>query len=136
MLPSGIDKYLGSWSSASGNRLTVVRRTLRTAKVSLMGQDGHPILRPYMNLAPTVDLFARYDDIEGFLDVDLWERNSGFVLSLLHESEYHTNGTWCDFIVFALCRNESDSHLSAYYSIFGKLDCYTRKPNKTPEPTA
>jgi hypothetical protein len=131
MLNTGIEGYIGSWVSAAGQRIIVEKCSRRTLSVSLFGVDGCAIIRPYMNQAPAEKLRGRFDDIEGFLDVELWYPKSGFVLSLLHEFDPLPNGTWRHFLAPALVRNEGDVHLDAYYPVFGKLEAYFPEPNQS-----
>ena len=129
MIPSDIEKYVGFWRSASGQRIVVRSSTRRMAKVSLFDTHGRPIIRPYLNNSPTVDLPARYNEREWVLEVDLWDRKTAFCLSLCHETEYLSNKTWRHFLSTGITRCAADEHLIQYYSLFGKLETYEREPN-------
>jgi hypothetical protein len=131
----GMNGYIGSWVSAGGQKLIIEKRSRRTLAVSIIGIDGRAIMRPYMNQAPCEKLIGRFDDIEGFLEVDLWYPKSGFILSLFHDFDPPLNGIFRDYLSPGLGRYEGDVHLDAYYTIFGNLDSYFPEPNQAVEPT-
>ena len=73
---------------------------------------------------------ARYDDYEGDLEVDLWEKGKGFSLVLTYEYGYELDELKRDALVPALSRYEDDHFLDGYYALFGSLSHYTREGSR------
>src|SRR4030095_1498948 len=88
MIRYGIERFVGSWVSASGYRLHIRRLRKDQAIVEFLAPSGRPVDRPYMHDAPSVQMPARYDDHEGEFRVELWSAGKGFSLYLEHEYDY------------------------------------------------
>lgn len=124
-----IDSYIGEWKDEDGNRLIINKVNDETATVSFFASSNNrPILRPWYNNKPSLDMSAKYYPEEGSeLVVDLWEADKGFSLYLSFEPEYSLDEFRCDSIVPALSRYEEDNYLDQYYSFFGRLRHYTKE---------
>jgi len=123
----GIEKYIGTWFSESGHRLEICKVTDEEATVSFYGPDGVAPLRPYYDNLPTAKMCASYESYDGFFDVSLWNKGSGFVLSLNHEYDYMLDEDNRESLEPALCRNSEDIFLDEYYYLFGPLDHFVRE---------
>jgi hypothetical protein len=126
MIRYGIEKFVGSWISASGNclRISKVRKDL--ASVDFLGASGLPVQRSYMKGAPSTNMIAHYDDYNGTFEVQLWDERKGFILDLSHEYDYQLDSERREALVPALSRNTRDDFLDKYYSLFRPLDHYVR----------
>jgi hypothetical protein len=138
MTRNGIERFVGSWVSASGYRLRIKKVRKDQASVDFLDPRSAPIKRSYMGGAPSVQMIAHYDDRNGIFEVDLWEEGKEFVLDLTHEYDYELDPERREALVPALSRYERDRFLDDCYSLFGPLDHFVRRrtQNKTLQATA
>jgi hypothetical protein len=138
MTRNGIERFVGSWVSASGYRLRIKKVRKDQASVDFLDPRSAPIKRSYMGGAPSVQMIAHYDDRNGIFEVDLWEEGKEFVLDLTHEYDYELDPERREALVPALSRYERDRFLDDCYSLFGPLDHFVRRraENKTLQATA
>ena len=126
----GIDRYVGSWVSKDGLCLKIEKIDECRGSVSVLSESGEPVRRPHWDDKPTSNMPAWYDDYEGDLEVDLWEKGKGFSLILTYEYGYELDQFKRDALVPALSRYEDDHFLDAYYALFGSLSHYTREGSR------
>jgi hypothetical protein len=130
----GIDRYTGNWKSEDGLFLRIVKLDETRAEVTLLETNGKPVVRPYWNNRPTIDMPADYDDYMGEFTVHLWEP-SRFSLHL----HYRVSDRWMDLnqelLVPSISQYEEDRFLEQYHRLFGNLADFKRaeRQNKLPE---
>ena len=113
------DNYVGDWGDDHGRKLNVRRVTGESFHVTLL-QNQKPILRPWFNDEPTVDMPAKY--ISDVLDgdefaVDLWPPNRGLELILHFEPEYELDEHYRDSLTVGISRDEAHDFLDKYYNL-------------------
>jgi len=125
---SYIEHYIGEWQSESGKRLSIRRIDGETASVSLFAPpDGRPILRPWCDNKPSVNMIAKYNPAYGpELVVELWDKGKGFTLDLNFELGYELDKDRRDSLIVAWSRYEKDAYLDKYYSLFEPMEHYTK----------
>jgi hypothetical protein len=121
-----IENYVGKWKDEDGNRLIVEKLNDETAMVSFYTSPvNKPILRPWYNNKPSLDMSAKYyPEVGPELVVDLWEPGKGFSLNLNFEPEYLLDNFRNNSIAPTLSRYEEDNYLDQYYGLFGRLRHY------------
>src|SRR5512133_307022 len=134
MIRYGIAQFTGSWVSASGYRLEIRKVTNARALVDFFDATGGPVLRPYMNNAPSVHMFADYDDYNETFEVQLGEQGRGYVLHLTPEYDYELDEQWRESRVPAISRYEEDRFLDQYSNLFGPLQHFVRCKRRTRRP--
>ena len=127
-MDSYIDCYIGEWENEAGNRLKIKKVGDETALVSFfLPPDHQPVLRPWYDKKPTVDMIAKYSPAESpALVVELWEKGKGFELHLTFESGYILDIQHRDSLVAGLSRFEEDDFLDEYYHYFVPLSHYLK----------
>jgi hypothetical protein len=126
MIRYGIDKFVGSWVSASGNLLRIKKVRKDLASVDFYDRKGAPVQRHYMGGAPSTSMAAYYDDYFGNFEVELWEEKR-FILDLSHEYDYELDPKRREALVPALSWNTGDRSLDEWRSAFGPLDHFVRR---------
>ena len=126
------DNYLGCWADGHGSELEIGRVAENLFKVTLL-QNGQPILRPWCNQQPAVDMPASYvDDVmdgDEFA-VDLWPPNKGFELILAFEPKYELDAQYRDSLTVCISRDEQHEFLDRHYGLLS-LRHFTRVGDKT-----
>jgi hypothetical protein len=127
-MDSYIDNYIGEWRDEMGNRLVIQKSDDNVATVSFFSaHNNKPILRPWAEGKPSVDMAAKYIPEEGpDLVVELWKEGKGFCLHLNFEPGYILDQSRRDAIIPALSRYEEDKFVDQYYSQFHPIRHYTR----------
>lgn len=131
---SYIEHYIGEWQSESGKRLSIRRIDGETASVSLFAPpDGRPILRPWCDNKPSVNMIAKYNPAYGpELVVELWDKGKGFTLHLNFELGYELDKDRRDSLIVEWSRYEKDDYLDKYYSLFEPMEHYTKTTAEPP----
>jgi hypothetical protein len=126
-MKSDIDKFEGTWLDEYGFRLIILKETNRKAIVSILsGSDERPIIRPYYNNLPSLNMNAILCDYGSSIEVDLWKSGKGFNLVLTYEYNYMLDNNKLDSLVPAITRYKEDSFLEQYYKIFGSLKHFNK----------
>jgi hypothetical protein len=126
MIRYGIDKFICSWISASGNCLRIKKVRKDLASVDFLDPTGAPVQRHYMEGAPSTDMVAHYDHYYEDFEVELWVERR-FILHLSHEYDYELDPEHRESLEPALSRNKQDQFLDRYYSLFRPLDHFVRE---------
>lgn len=127
---TGIDLYIGKWVSTTGQTLDIVKVSTLKAKVTFYNIFGENPKRPYYENKPTIKMPAYYDEDEGDLNVELWEKDKEFELNLLHELDYIIDDKNRESLVPGLTRFVEDDFLDQYYKLFGLQEHYCRATPK------
>ena len=129
-----INNYIGEWQNDAGNRLKIEKVDDETALVSFYSPpDRQPVLRPWYDKKPSIDMIAKYRPAESpELVVELWEEGKGFKLHLAFEFGYILDIQHRDSLVPGISRFEEDEFLDEYYHYFEPLTHYLKAGAKPP----
>ncbi len=122
----GIDKYLGLWKSDDGYCLDISKISETSALVSFYNPDGKPVIRPYFENKPTLQMSASYNEYDGEFDINLWETEKGFTLNLSYLDDYEFNNEQKETLIPSIIRNEKDDFLDIHYQLYGELKTFGR----------
>jgi hypothetical protein len=136
MMRHGIERFVGSWVSASGYRLRIRRLRKDKASVDFLDPTGRPVERPYMQGAASLQMVAHYDDYDDLFEVELWDQGKGFSLHLDHENDYELDKRRREALVPSISRYERDRYLGQFYPLFGPLEHFVREENAEPDGVA
>lgn len=124
---SDIYNFIGDWRNEFGNRLEIRKQSSQSALVSfLSGKDNKPVLKPYDKNIPSIQMYASLADYGLSLDVELWKKGKGLLLSLLHEDSYELDSLQRESLVPSFVRNTEDEFLEKYFFLFQPLEHYIR----------
>lgn len=110
----GIDRYEGEWVSGSGSRVRIRKVSNTEACVDYFGSADSPMIRPFLQNSPSLDMTAHYDEYYGEFGVELWERGKGLVLHLLYEENYALDNRHREALVPSIGRYEKDHYLECF----------------------
>jgi hypothetical protein len=120
-----MERFIGTWQNESGNTLIIKRKNKKTLSVSfLSGKTNEPVIRPYANNLPSINMDAELDYYETSIEVELWEKGKGFHLCLLVDN-YPYMG---EELTVGISRYSEDKYkyLDQYYSLFEPLTSYKK----------
>jgi hypothetical protein len=120
-----MERFIGKWQNESGNTLIIKRKNRKTLSVSFFsGTNNEPVIRPFANNSPSIDMDAELDYYETSIEVELWEKGKGFHLCLLAESYPSTE----ESLSVGISRHSGDkySHLDQYKILFEPLENYKK----------
>jgi hypothetical protein len=81
-----MDRFIGKWRNKAGNILEIMPKGEKSLNVSFFsGRTGKPIIREYYDNRETINMNSELDYYETSLEVDLWTKDKGFQLTLLHD---------------------------------------------------
>lgn len=124
---SDIDKFVGEWKNISGNRLIIKKKSKYSALVSFYsGKNNNPISKPYDKNLLSIQMNSSLKDYGSSLDVELWQKNRDFCLSLLHKISYDLDNLQRESLVPAFVRNAEDDFLEQYLYLFEPLEHYVK----------
>lgn len=118
-------RFIGTWRNESGNTLIIKRKNSKTLSVSFFsGKNNEPVIRPYANNLPSIDMDAELDYYGTSIEVELWEKGKGFHLCLLAENYHSTE----ESLSIGISRYSEDkyNYLDKYYSLFEPLENYKK----------
>lgn len=123
------DNYVGTWVGEPSRVLTIRKVGKRRYAVSLT-VGGTPVLRPWMNHAPTTEMPATYsyDAFDGpsFI-VDLWPPGERLVMHLDYEPLYVLDQDQRDALVLLLgCDESFADHIEGCSEAIGGLEHFVR----------
>ncbi len=117
----GIDKFIGIWKSEDGYRLEISKIADDLASASLYDPSDEPVIRPYYENKPALQMPASYDEYHGEFVIELWKHGKGFNLDLTYLDDFVLKKQKIEELVPAISRYEKDHFLDKYYKIFGNL---------------
>ena len=120
-----MERFIGTWQNESGNTLIIKRKNRKTLSVSFFsGKDNEPVIRPFANNSPSIDMEAELDYYGTSIEVELWEKGKGFHLCLLAENYPNTEKE----LSVGLSRFSEDmyKYLDNYYYLFEPLERYKK----------
>jgi hypothetical protein len=116
-------RFIGTWQNGGGNKLVIKEKDLNTLSVTLIsGKTNEPIIRPFVDNLPTVDMEAELDFYETSLEVELWKKGKGFHLCLLYD-DY--SGSQPELSP-GISMYQEDREASKYSNLFDPLDRYVK----------
>lgn len=121
------DNYLGCWADDHGREMEIRRVAENSFMVTLL-RNRQPILRPWYNDQPTIDMPATYVDdvLDGYeFAVDLWPPNKGFELILAFEPKYELDAQYRDSLTVCISRDKQHTFLDSHYGLL-PLGHFTR----------
>lgn len=122
-----MDRFIGKWKNEAGNILEIIPNDEKTLKVSFFsGRTGKPIIREYFENNETIDMNAELDFYETSLEVDLWTKEKGFQLTLLHDWIEFRNETPCYCLAPGLTSYIEDDYTDKYGDLFMPFGYYKR----------
>lgn len=122
-----MDRFIGKWRNDSGNILEITLNDKKYLKASFFsGRTGKPIVREYFENKETIDMNAELDFYETSLEIDLWTKEKGFRLTLLHDWIEFRNEKPCYCLVPGLINYIEDDSTDKYGELFMSLDNYKR----------
>jgi hypothetical protein len=133
-MDSYINHYIGEWENEAGNCLKIKKVDDGTALVSFFSPPDHqPVLRPWYDQNPTIDMIAKYRPAESpELVVELWDEGKGFELHLTFEFGYMSDIQHRDSLVPGISRFQEDDFLDEYYHYFEPLKHYLKTSAEPP----
>jgi hypothetical protein len=122
-MESYIENYCGCWKSESGYRLEIALTSSETVSVKFYqpGEDD-PMLRPWMNNSPAVDMTGELDSECGeSLDIGLSDGVNSFCLNLTFDLDDSYQK-----VLPSIIRYEKEGFLDQYCKLIGPLDPYAK----------
>lgn len=111
------DNYIGTWVSEP-SRVLKIRKVGPMKYLATLTIDGKPVLRPWMNGAPTIDMPAEYTfDVHEGADfcIDLWSEETRLALHLDYRCDYLPNSRVIHRLSVILGSEEYMPHDSNFY---------------------
>lgn len=122
-----MERFIGKWKNKAGNILEIRPNNDKSLKVSFFsGQTGEPVCREYFENKESIDMNAELDFYETSLEVDLWTKEKGFQLTLLHDWIEFKNEEPCYCLAPGLTNYIEDDYTEKYGDFFMPLDYYKR----------
>ena len=126
------DNYVGNWLGEPTRQLQIRKVKDRRYLATLL-IDGMPILRPWMNDAPSIDMPAQYTFTAlngGEFSIDIWF-DRRFEICLHYEINFQVyNDPPCDALTMAISRSSQFKFLDQYYSLLGGMSHFVRLSDK------
>lgn len=122
-----MERFIGKWKNKAGNILEIKPNNDNSVKVSFFsGRTGNPIIREYFENKETLDMNAELDFYGTSLEVDLWTKEKGFQLTLLHDWIEFKNENSCYCLSPGLTNYIEDDCARKYGELFMPLEYYKR----------
>jgi len=127
------DNYIGTWVGEPSRVLTI-RKIGHRKYVASLTINGKPVLRPWMDGEPTIDMPAEYtfDALDGSdFCIDLWPPRTRLSMHLGYEPSYELDPEQRESLTFALSSDENipeDSRI--YCDVIGGLQHFVRAENE------
>lgn len=123
-----VGKFAGEWENEAGNLIVIQQKTDQSCSVSFFkGSDSEPVLRPYYENSPSLEMESHLTEHGTTLEVELWEEGKGYNLHLTYERAYESDEERRDSLVAALSRYTEDAFLDQYDHLFEPLEHYTKR---------
>ena len=122
-----MDRFIGKWKNKAGNILEIAPKGKKSLNVSFIsGRTGKPIIREYFDNRETINMNAELDYYETSLEVDLWTKDKGFQLTLLHDWREYRNEPGRYYLAPGLTNYIEDDYTDKYGDLFMPLEEYKR----------
>lgn len=122
-----MDRFIGKWRNKAGNILEIAPKDKKSLNVSFIsGRTGKPIIREYFDNRETINMNAELDYYETSLEVDLWTKDKGFQLTLLHDWREYRNEPGHYYLAPGLTNYIEDDYTDKYGDLFMPLEEYKR----------
>ncbi len=122
-----MDRFIGKWKNKAGNILEIIPKGEKSLNVSFIsGLTGKPIIREYFDNRETINMNAELDYYETSLEVDLWTKEKGFKLTLLHDWREYRNEPGRYYLAPGLTNYIEDDYTYKYGGLFMPLEEYKR----------
>ncbi len=122
-----MERFIGKWRNSAGNILEIMPKDEKSLNVSFIsGRTGKTIIREYFDNRETINMNAELDYYETSLEVDLWTKDTGFQLTLLHDWREYRNEPGRYYLAPGLTNYIEYDYINKYGDLFMPLDEYKR----------
>lgn len=113
--------FIGTWKNEIGNKLIIEPKDNKSVSVAFLSHlDNKPVKRKYSDGSDSINMHGKLDFYKTSLEVELWDKGKGFYLCLMSDPTNENE------LSPGISRNEEDTFLDFYYSLFMPLQRFMR----------